>query len=584
MSTLPASHTYLNAPFGDKDRVKALGARWDAAQRRWYVPPGLDLAPFAVWLPGQGRSAAIPTAPAPMPVQLEAAAKGVSLSQLLRGVGAAVAQAYRAGVWTRVEVTGAQGRNGHVYLELAERNGAGQVLAQARAMIWAGTAAEIVPAFERATGVVLAGGIKLLVRAKPTVHEVYGLSHVIDAIDPQYTLGDLEARRREIRARLQREGVFDANRRLPAPWDFHAVLVVAPEAAAGLGDFQAEARRLEAAGLCRFVYAHSRFQGEGSALLISQALQRALAAWAPGQPDAVVIIRGGGAVNDLAWLDDYTLARCLCALRVPVLTGIGHERDNTVLDEVAHRRFDTPSKVIAGIEQLIAQRARETRAHFELVARLATRLAQQARRDAGDCHDTVRSGAKEQLLLARQRTAQALADVRLDAQTALGTAATRTRELVVEVRHEGTGQLAVARESARALMTGVLGQARQVAHGTRLQVRADLQTVLERSVSGARLARDATWRNMDLVAEGARRTVAEAHTRAQALVREIAGQGPATTLQRGFAIVRSGPQPRILTAAAEVLPGQSIDIEFRDGHVAARIISTDPTHDDKDLP
>ena len=120
--------------------------------------------------------------------------------------------------------------------------------------------------------------------------------------------------------------------------------------AAGLGDFRAEAGRLESARVCSFEYVSSRFQGEGAAQEIVAAAETALTSRrqkAQPMPDVVVLIRGGGAVNDLAWLNDYALARFICQLQVPVFTGIGHERDSTVLDEVAHTAFDTPSKVIA---------------------------------------------------------------------------------------------------------------------------------------------------------------------------------------------------------------------------------------------
>ena len=166
--------------------------------------------------------------------------------------------------------------------------------------------------------------------------------------------------------------IFDRNRQLPAPWDYRALLVVSPPRAAGLGDFARDADRLQRHGLCEAVYAHSRFEGEGAPASIREAIEAALATW-PGQalPDAIVIIRGGGAVNDLAWLNDYELARFVCLSPVPVLTGIGHERDSTVLDEVAHQRFDTPSKVVAGIQALIVKRARESQAMFDEVAGLA---------------------------------------------------------------------------------------------------------------------------------------------------------------------------------------------------------------------
>jgi exodeoxyribonuclease VII large subunit len=268
-------------------------------------------------------------------------------------------QAYKVGVWVLLEVVELRANGGHIFMGVSERDSGGSVLAKTSAVIWQSTANSILPEFERATGANLAAGIKLLVRARPVFKPMHGFTLEIDAIDPQYTLGDLEARKREIRERLQAEGVFSVNKQLPAPWDFNAVLVVAPDGAAGLGDFQAEAKRLEKFGICRFVYAYSRFQGEGAAREIGDALQTAIASWhgeAGAKPDAVVIIRGGGAVNDLAWLNDYDLARLICDMSIPVFTGIGHERDSTILDEVANTKFDTPSKVISGIEQVIVKR------------------------------------------------------------------------------------------------------------------------------------------------------------------------------------------------------------------------------------
>src|SRR5690606_37877638 len=200
--------------------------------------------------------------------------------------------------------------------------------------------------------------IKLLVQVRPSFKAQYGFSLEILDIDPDFTLGDLEAKKREIRTRLQQEGLWGRNKGLAQPWDYQRVLVLAPQGAAGLGDFQAEAVRLQTYGICRFTYCFSRFQGEGAAREMKASLLQAFEEWARPLPgDAVVIIRGGGAVNDLAWLNDYELARAVCEMPVPVLTGIGHERDSTVLDEIANIRFDTPSKVIAGIERAIKARA-----------------------------------------------------------------------------------------------------------------------------------------------------------------------------------------------------------------------------------
>lgn len=574
------TETFLTTAYKDREQVKALGARWDPTRKQWYVAAGRDLAPFAAWLPASDTShpsAGSPSTQLTTPAttsgsDLSVARTGISLSQLLAGVARAVAQAFKAGVWTRVEVVKADARKGMVYLELAERDAGGTSLAQARGLIWADTASQIVPAFERATGVVLGAGIKLLVRAKPTAHPLYGMSLVIDAIDPDYTLGDLEARKREIRARLQREGLFDANRKLPQPWDFNAVLVIAPQGAAGLGDFQGEAARLERFGICAFTYAHSRFQGEGAAAEIRRVLLEAMDEWrAMGTPlpDAVVILRGGGAVNDLAWLNDYDLARCVCELEVPVLTGIGHERDNTVLDEIANIRFDTPSKVIAGIEQVIARRVAEARASFDNVTRLAVRIAQTTRRAVEQADAAVRAGASRQLALASEHSTRMMSDVRLGALKSVRDASDRARECFFDVRHQAMSQLAEARLAVPALLADVRADARQAIRTARVQCDSDLSAVLERSAMGARLAHESIDTALRDVAAASRRIVVEAATGSEALMREIAGQGPEKTLGRGFAVVRKA-DGTTLTSARDTPGKASIEIQFHDGRVAAR--------------
>ncbi len=550
------ANTFLDVPFKEKDEAKALGARWDAGAKKWYAPAGTDLALFSAWLPSGNKVAAAPIkapvtelalTPDEESTELAAVKKGISLSQLLTGVAQAVAQAFRSGVWTIVELVEARTKNGHVYLELSERNAEGNVLATARAIIWANTASKILPEFERATGASIAPGIKLLVRAKPVFKAQYGFGIEIDAIDPEYTLGDLEARKREIRTRLKQDGVIDANKRLPAPWDYNAILVIAPQGAAGLGDFQAEAQRLERFGICRFVYAHSRFQGEGAPQEIRQVLLAAMARWTGSPPDAVVIIRGGGAVNDLAWLNDYELAKTLCTLQVPVLTGIGHERDSTILDEVAHTRFDTPSKVIGGIEQVIRKRVSEAKASFEQLTRLASRAVQAARAKAEQRFTAIQSGATRQIGAARQQTSELMSEVRHEAHQGLREAQRQVPALMAEIRTEAANVL----NMARTISTTRLENIRDRAHLDLVRSREGIQLEL----------RDVTTY--------ARRALSDAKTSSTALFREIAGQGPEKTLGRGFAIVRNA-EGKPVTSKADVKAGHSLDIEFRDGHVATQ--------------
>ena len=161
---------------------------------------------------------------------------------------------------------------------------------------------------------------------------------------------------------------------MPAPFDIKNVLVVAPLNAAGLGDFKKDADVLDQAGVCHFVYHSATFQGNTAPESVISSLSAGLRQWASDYkdpPDLIVIIRGGGAVNDLAYLNDYDLAALLCKRSVPIWVGIGHEKDRTILDEIAHRSFDTPSKVIGGIRNLIQERAREIIDHLQTIKLLS---------------------------------------------------------------------------------------------------------------------------------------------------------------------------------------------------------------------
>lgn len=574
-----AERIYLTTSFKEKDKVKALGARWDASAGRWYVPEHLDVTRFAVWLPVSGETMPARVAPthvAPAGGEVTTAVKGVPLSRLLTGVAALVADSFREGVWTTAEVLKSSVSKGHYYLELSERNEQGEVLAQARAVIWARTAQTLLAEFRRATGADLDAGIKVMLRAKPVFKAQYGFSLEVDGIDPSYTLGDLEARKRDIRERLKREGLFERNKRLPAPWDFTAVLVVAPERAAGLGDFAKEAQRLDEYGVCQFSYCNSRFQGEGAAGEIVEAINDGLRTWSgPSLPDAIVIIRGGGSVNDLAWLNDYNLARCVCECPVPVLTGVGHERDDTSIDEVAHRRFDTPSKVIAGIEDVVRLRAREARSSYESVMSSAKLAVASASKDALLVRRQIEQSARATVSEARSGAEALLNDIRHDSVTSLGNAREQSRASWAEISADARRQVALAKQSAPGLLSQVSAAAADKLAKLRSQVDATLPLVLERAATHTQTAKRDCEQSMRQTVERVTNNVSNAADRAEALFREIAGQGPQKTLKRGFAVVRS-VDGNTLTAAATVARGATIEVKLHDGTVDAVVSRVTP--------
>ena len=299
----------------------------------------------------------------------------LSLSEYLATVQEVIQLTFDGAVWVKAEIRNLSIKGGHYYIELAEKDEEShKVIASCKGTIWKFTAQKIVLKFERESGIELSKDLNVLIKVKARFDPQYGFSVNIEDIDSSFTLGDIAKRYQQILLRLTEEGLLNNNKQLPVPFDIQNVLVIAPENAAGLGDFKKDADALAQAGVCHFVYHSATFQGNTASASIIQVLGRALRQWAQDYliaPDLIVIIRGGGAVNDLAYLNDYDLAALLCKRTVPIWVGIGHEKDRTILDEIAHRSFDTPSKVIAGIRNLIVERVNEVSTALQIIKLLS---------------------------------------------------------------------------------------------------------------------------------------------------------------------------------------------------------------------
>ncbi|MGR2826262.1 exodeoxyribonuclease VII large subunit [Acinetobacter sp. 1124_18A] len=286
-----------------------------------------------------------------------------SLSEYLGTVQEVIRLAFDEPVWVKAEIRNLNIKGGHYYLELAEKDAdTDKVIASCKATIWKFSASKIVLKFERETGIEISSDLNVLIKIRARFDPQYGFSVNIEEIDSSFTLGEIAKRYQQIIERLTQEGLIHKNKLIPTPFDIQNVLVIAPQNAAGLGDFKKDADALERNGVCHFVYHTATFQGNTAATSLIESLGSGLRQWASTYkfpPDLIVIIRGGGSVNDLAYLNDYELAALLCKRSVPVWVGIGHEKDRTILDEIAHRSFDTPSKVIAGIRNHIVERVQE---------------------------------------------------------------------------------------------------------------------------------------------------------------------------------------------------------------------------------
>lgn len=268
----------------------------------------------------------------------------LKLSELQQRIGRVLGEEFADSVWVACEVQSLNTSSGHCYMELAEYDEAHmQRVAVARATIWRGQYLRLRSRFETLTGQELCAGLQVLLCVRVAFHAVYGLSLNVVDIDPSYTLGDIERRRREIWDRLKREGVAEMQKELELPTVVQRVAVISSATAAGYGDFMNQLKgNRRGYAFCVKLFP-ALMQGAEAGKSIVAALDAVCAEEAHW--DTVVIIRGGGAVGDLQSLESYEVANNIAQFPLPVLTGIGHDRDQTLLDMVAHMALRTPTAV-----------------------------------------------------------------------------------------------------------------------------------------------------------------------------------------------------------------------------------------------
>lgn len=269
----------------------------------------------------------------------------ISLYELNSYVRSTLSEAFNDRIWIRAETSDVRiNQNGHCYLEFIEKDENNRtIVAKARGSIWANVFKLLKAYFESETGQTFTSGLKVLVQVSIEFHELYGYSLNVHNIDPTYTLGDQARKRALILKQLEEEGVLSLNKELELPTVTNRIAVISSPTAAGYEDFSNQLHH----NTDGFVFYTHLFpaimQGERTESSIISALDKIYSSI--HHFDAVVIIRGGGASSELSSFDSYLLATNCAQFPIPIITGIGHERDDTVLDVVAHTRLKTPTAV-----------------------------------------------------------------------------------------------------------------------------------------------------------------------------------------------------------------------------------------------
>ncbi|MFA6779279.1 MAG: exodeoxyribonuclease VII large subunit [Paludibacteraceae bacterium] len=277
----------------------------------------------------------------------------ISLKDLLLTIRKEMADAFSNAYWIRAEISEIrENANGHCYLELIEKDSSGKlIVAKSRASIWADTYRMLKPYFIKETGQELKSGMKVMVQVTVSFHELYGFNCAIRDIEPSFTIGDLARKRQEAIRQLQEDGIWDMNRTLDLPTPLTRIAIITSSTAAGYGDFIDQLKKNKQGYIFHTTFFPATMQGDGAADSIINALDKIYEQ--QEQYDAVAIIRGGGATTDLLAYDEYELAACCAQFPLPIITGIGHDRDQSVVDMVANTRCKTPTAVAAFlIEQM----------------------------------------------------------------------------------------------------------------------------------------------------------------------------------------------------------------------------------------
>lgn len=567
----------LNITAEDQERALLLGALLDTKSGQLFVPAGIELTQFNAWLPQPNPPGTIALTPQ----------HGISLTELLTRATGAINNAFPRPEWVRIEISDLKKRGaGHVYLDAVDRDINGNELSKTRAIIWKGVANKLGEKFNKATGTHLADGMKVLVLVQPKFDGQYGMSLVITDIDPNFTLGDMQARLKRIREKLHQKGDADLNRSLPNPADFCNIGVVAPETAAGLEDFQAGAKLLEQAGLCKFSYFHATFEGDNAKESLKQAFIAAHYAHEADPLDALVIIRGGGASAGLAWLNEYILARMVCRFRCPVFTGIGHEKDSTILDEFAHTKFGTPSKVIGHIREAVAARANKAMEDWTTIVQDVTRRLSTADAQLDQRYQAIGSGAArtiDQLAFTVEKnyeevrssavTALEVMDGKVDACDAaiknnahakLGLAESVTNHALANMKERALAAVDYVEVRAKNHFDSITLAAQRSIDGVEQHIDVQLEGILVASEMIVKHVQTESVRYFSEVSFFANKVLGQAEEGARELIGGIISHGIDPTVRRGFVVVKANGKPVSSKSVAESVPSE-LELVFRDG-------------------
>jgi len=449
-------------------------------------------------------------------------ASGISLSEYLSEIKQAMVQHGPGRQWIRVEISSLQKRyKGFWLLEFSETSEQGKQIAKVKGICRMGNCAKIDHKFQKASGGELQQGMKVLILAECSLHSIYGIQLELLDVDPSYTLGDMEAKLKRIRNQLLQEGIYSKNKQLTPPRDFTNILLITPEQAAGLGDFMQNMGVLRESNLINVAAETAVFEGSDAGRQISSLINR-YSRFA-NQFDAIFIIRGGGPKTSLAWLNDYQIAEAICKSDIPVIAGVGHERDLTIIDEVSHLALGTPSKAASHIEQTIFRQAENALNNWEYIRQYVNGIIQNTGKECDHAMNYIGHAAKYFVQTSENGCEQLRQSVRDNAGYINQRTSDRCDNAMQFLADNSKNRMQNARESLEELLYTKIGREGK---GLAVQMKRDIKS----------------------------------------MIAEITSSGPRATLKRGFALTRD-KNGRVVSSRENAVREDKLELEYWDGKV-----------------
>ncbi len=518
----------------------------------------------------------------------------VTLSMLAASIGGALRDKFSAGVWVVAEVSECKvNSSGHCYLSLVEREANGQApIADIRATIWKSTYHTIAARFRSATGNNIGVGMKLLLHCSVSFHSVYGLSLTINDIDASYTLGESELQRQRTIARLESEGAMGLQREQNSvPLVAQRLAVISSATAAGYEDFCKQIE--DSAYRIELTLFEAMMQGEQTTSSIISALDKILSS-SKESFDVVVIIRGGGSASDLRWFDSYDLCYYISQYPLPVVTGIGHEKDVSIADLVAFHSFKTPTAVAAAFIGRIARFEDIINRYGQEVEQLAGKLLSEESRRIDDATSALQLHASSLIQQNNLRVERLKRDIPSIAMSIIHTQSSRTVELRTAIVEQCRYVLQSSENRVRNISHVLQNTTVQVINKERLRLERLSSIVPPTAQSVIDRRRNTTQINLDKVLQCAMQTIEGASAKlehlsekfTQSVSHRIAGENArlllleeqikshdsSRILLMGYSLARD-QNNRVIRDFAQLSVGDKIQIEMSSGTVHSTVDS-----------